>query len=44
MYKKIVDKMFKEIVYDYENEKMIQNGGVLRKTTANEFLGGLKND
>ena len=40
---KIVDKMFNEIVKDYENEKMIQNGGYTNKTTAQEFLGGKKN-
>lgn len=40
---KYVDKVFSEIVKDYENEKMIQDGGCLKKTTANEFLGGLKN-
>ena len=38
-----VDKIFNEIVQDYENEKMIQEGGVLKRTTAYEFLGGLKN-
>ena len=41
-YKKMVDKMFNEIKKDYENKKMIQNGGIIKKTTVDEFLGGLK--
>ena len=39
----IVKKMFKEIVNEYEKEKMIQNGGFVQRTTVSEFLGGLKN-
>ena len=41
--KNFTNKMFKEIVQEYENEKMIQEGGCLKKTTAYEFLGGIKN-
>lgn len=42
-YKSLVNEMFKEIVEDYENEKMIQCGGCVKRTTAQEFLGGLDN-
>lgn len=35
--KKIVEELFEEIVKDYENEKMVQNGGIVKKTTASSF-------
>lgn len=35
--KKIVEELFGEIVDDYENEKMIENGGIIKKTTAGNF-------
>lgn len=41
--KNLVDEMFDEIVKEYENDKMIENGGFLKRTTAHEFLGGVKN-
>lgn len=41
--KKLSKQIFKEIVKDYENEKMIQNKGYLQKTTAQEILGGKDN-
>ena len=41
--KKIVEELFGEIVEDYENEKMIRNGGLVKKTTASEFVGGRDN-
>ena len=40
---KFANKIFEEIVYEYENKKMIQNKGFVQRTTAKEFLGGLKN-
>lgn len=40
---KYVEKLFKEMVYEYENKKMIQDKGIIKKTTASEFLGGLDN-
>lgn len=36
--KQIAEKLFKEIVQDYENEKMIKNGGFVQRTTSSEFL------
>lgn len=41
--KQIAQQMFEDIKKDYENEKMIQYGGYIQKTTAQEFLGGKKN-
>lgn len=41
--KKYTEEIFQEIVRDYENEKMIQNKGILKKTTAYKILGGKKN-
>lgn len=41
--KNLVDEMFNEIKQNYENEKMIQEGGFIKKTTARDFLGGLNN-
>lgn len=41
--KNFVEQIFQEIVYEYENEKMIKNGGFIKKTTALEILGGTKN-
>lgn len=38
-----VKQMFEEIVKEYENEKMIKNGGLIQKTTAYEILGGVDN-
>lgn len=37
---KIINEMFQDIIEDYENEKMIQNKGYIKKTTAQEILGG----
>ncbi|MBO5180188.1 MAG: hypothetical protein J6B87_07590 [Clostridia bacterium] len=36
--KQIAQQLFKEIVQDYENEKMIKNGGFVQRTTSSEFL------
>lgn len=36
--KQIAEELFKEIVQDYENEKMIKNGGFVQRTTSSEFL------
>ena len=36
--KQIVDKMFLDIVQDYENEKMMKNGGFVCRTTSKVFL------
>lgn len=41
--KKIVEEMFGEIVLEYENEQMIRNGGIVKKTTSSEILGGKEN-
>ena len=43
MKKKIADKIIKELIQNYENEKMIQNGGYIKKIKAKEIIGGLKN-
>lgn len=34
----IARQMFKEIVEEYENEKMIKQGGFIKKTTPREIL------
>lgn len=36
--KQIAQELFKEIVQEYENEKMIKNGGFVQRTTSSEFL------
>lgn len=36
--KNLAKKMFDEIVEDYENEKMIKDGGLVKRTTSKEFL------
>lgn len=36
------DEIIEEIIKEYENEKMIENGGFVQRTTTAEFLGGLK--
>ena len=36
--KKIVEEMFGDIVQEYENEKMIKNKGIVKRTKANVFL------
>lgn len=41
--KKIVEEMFDDIVFEYENEQMIKNGGIVKKTTSLEILGGKEN-
>lgn len=40
---KIIRELFEDAIDEYENEKMIENGGVVKRTTSSEFLGGLKN-
>lgn len=35
--KKIVEEMFGDLVDDYENEKMIQNRGIVKKTIARDI-------
>ena len=35
---KIVEEMFGDITKEYENEKMIKNKGIVKKTTAKVFL------
>ena len=42
-FKKIVEEMFDDIVFEYENEQMIKNGGIVKKTTSLEILGGKEN-
>ena len=36
--KQMTERMFTEIVRDYENEKMMRNGGFVCRTTSSEFL------
>lgn len=36
--KQIAEELFNEIVRDYENEKMLRNGGFVEKTTSAKFL------
>lgn len=36
--KKLCEKMFSDIVYDYENELMRKNKGVVRRTTSKKIL------
>ena len=36
--KQIANKMFLDIVQDYENEKMMKNGGFVCRTTSKVFL------
>lgn len=36
--KQIAQKLFKEIVIDYENEKMLKNRGFVQRTTSIDFL------
>ena len=36
--KQIAQKLFREIVEEYENEKMIKNNGFIQKTTIKEYL------
>lgn len=40
--KQIAQQLFDEIVERYENEKMLKNGGFVRRTTATELLMRLK--
>lgn len=41
--KNFLDEIFEELVEEYETEKMLRNGGFVKRLTASEFLGGLKN-
>lgn len=36
--KQIAQNLFNEIVKEYENEKMLKNGGFVEKTTTTKFL------
>lgn len=36
--KQLAEKMFFDIVQDYENEKMMKNGGFVCRTKTSEFL------
>lgn len=36
--KQMAQQLFKEIVEEYENEKMLKNGGFVQRTTSSQFL------
>lgn len=36
--KKIIEEMFGEAIEEYENEKMIKNRGIVKRTTAKDIL------
>lgn len=40
--KQIAQKMFTDIVKEYENEKMIKQGGFVKKTTPKKILSKIE--